>query len=420
MNDRLGGLARKVMTWCDDLAQESEEPNCLTRTFCSAPMTRVHSKLARWAEQLGMVSSVDAAGNFRAVFPASAPTAHPGPAATFLIASHLDSVPNAGRFDGVLGVVMGLALVEALASTPLSYALEVIGFSEEEGVRFGVPFFGSRALVGRAHDLLGVTDARGISFAEALRDFGLRPEEISRAELQGKVLGYLEFHNEQGPGLATQDLPLGLVSAIAGQSRLTVTFRGEANHAGTTPMHLRRDALSGASAFVLAVEERARETPGLVATVGQLRVSPGATNVIPGEVELSLDLRHTHDEVRLGQLEVLRAQAEQLAASRRLDLEWTLRSQQKAVPMDTGLRQLLREAAAAGNVPLPDVPSGAGHDAMIIAERAPVAMVFVRSPDGLSHHPHESVREDDVKLALQVGLEFLRRLDAERARTERP
>ncbi len=242
----------------------------------------------------GLDVRVDAVGNIRGFYRG---TEESRP--RFLIGSHIDTVPDAGAFDGVLGVAIGIELVQRLQGRKLPFGIEVIAFSEEEGVRFGVPFIGSRALVGTVdHELLNMKDSSGITLEQAIRDFGLDPDEIARARLDANVAGYMEFHIEQGPVLESLDAPIGVVEAIAGQSRMKFTFEGAANHAGTTPMHLRRDALAAAAEWIVSVEQEARSVPGLVATVGRIEATPGAGNVIAGRVVCSLDIRHANDAVR--------------------------------------------------------------------------------------------------------------------------
>ncbi len=350
---------------------------------------------------------VDAAGNLRGVYAGREPGAR-----RLLIGSHVDTVPGAGAFDGVLGVVSGIAVLEALRERRLKFAVEIVAFSDEEGVRFGVPFVGSRALVGTLdRDLLGRKDAQGVSVAEAIRNFGLDPCRIGEAALGDDVLGYLEFHIEQGPVLDSLALPLGVVDAIAGQSRLTFVFRGQANHAGTTPMHLRRDALAGAAEWILAAEHLAGSIPGLVATVGRIAAQPGAGNVVPGEVEASLDVRHADDATRGCAVNALMDSARLVAARRGLSVESTTQLDQPAVPCNSSLTTTLGRAVAAAGHQVHRLTSGAGHDAMILAQKVPVAMLFLRSPGGISHHPDETVRPDDVGAAISSGLCFLNELD---------
>jgi allantoate deiminase len=402
--------AQEVIRRCRLLAECSEEPGVTTRTFLSPPMRDVHRHLRQWMEAGGMTVSVDAAGNLRGLYPASVSgTAH---AARLFIGSHLDTVPRAGAFDGVLGVVLGVALVESLGGRHLPFAIEVVGFSEEEGVRFGVPFIGSRALTGGLDDdTLGVSDARGRSIGDAIRDYGLDPSRVGEAQASGGALGYLEFHIEQGPVLDILGLPLGIVNAIVGQSRFDITFTGAANHAGTTPMTARRDAVAAAAEWIVAVERTARDTDGLVATVGRLEATPGAVNVIAGSCVASLDVRHPDDAVRAAAVGRLMAHAQEIAASRGIGVRWDTRLDQASTPMDPTLVALLDKAVLP---PAHHLSSGAGHDAMIMATRMPVAMLFLRSPGGISHHPDEAVREDDVAAALAAGRQFLELL-AERS-----
>ena len=395
--------AREVIDSCRLLAGFSEEPGRTTRTFLSPPMRDVHAYLGSWMQRSGMLVHVDNAGNLRGVYPALSPD---GP--RLFIGSHLDTVSDAGAFDGVLGVVLAVALIDLLQRRRLPFAIEVVGFSEEEGVRFSVPFIGSRALVGTLDDdLLGRVDACGRSVADAIRHYGLDPSAVLQARSDAEALGYLEFHIEQGPVLDRLGVPLGIVNAIVGQSRLAATFAGSANHAGTTPMDGRRDALAGAAEWIGAVEALALRTPGLVATVGRLRTQPGVANVVAGICEASLDVRHAADEARATAVDALRLTAQQIAARRGLTLHVETHLEQPAVAMNSGLVAALERAIAAQGLPIHRLDSGAGHDAMIVAGRMPVAMLFLRSPGGISHHPDEAVVEDDVAAALGAGLAFL-------------
>lgn len=398
-------LARQALARCAELAALTEHPGEITRLFLSAPMREVHARLDAWAAPLGLETHIDAVGNWHGIrrsLQADAPT--------FLVASHLDTVPNAGAYDGILGVVLGLGLLEATRDIPLPYHLQVIGFSEEEGVRFGVPFLGSRALIGTAEPLLDLKDAEGVTVREAITAYGLDVSALPGARLRGDVRGYLEFHIEQGPVLEAGGRSLGAVSAIAGQSRLDLKFTGRANHAGTTPMGLRRDALAGASEFVLAAEALARRTPGLVATVGTLKALPGASNVIPGAASLSLDVRHAQDEVRHHAQAQLLAAGERIASERHLTFTHELKMEVPATPMDPDLTARLAGALEVEGQFPETLVSGAGHDAMVVGTAFPATMLFLRSPGGISHHPEEAVLEGDVEAALRVGVRFLRSL----------
>ena len=276
-------------------------------------MRELHREIAGWLAPLDADVRIDAAGNLRALY---AGTERDAP--RLLVGSHLDTVPDAGAFDGILGVVLGVALLESLAGKRLPFAIELVGFSEEEGVRFGAPFIGSRALVGRLdEELLARKDAQGISVRRAIEDFGLDPRTIPAARVAGDELGFLEFHIEQGPVLDGMNRALGVVEAIAGQTRMEVVFSGEANHAGTTPMNARHDAVAGAAEWIGAVEREAQRVPGLVATVGKVAAKPGAVNVIAGEARATLDVRHGSDGIRHAAVKTLIQHGERNCGKRR-------------------------------------------------------------------------------------------------------
>src|SRR5712691_4738111 len=386
----------------------SEDAGGTRRTFLSAPMRDCHREIAGWLEPLGVQVHVDAVGNLSGFYSGVSPGAP-----RILFRSHLDTVPNAGAFDGILGVVLAVALVESLDGMKLPFGIEVIGFSEEEGVRFGVPFIGSRALVARVdEELLSRKDAQGISVRKAIQDFGLNPNEISKAALREDVLGYVEFHIEQGPVLESLERPLGVVEAIVGQNRLEFTFSGQANHAGTTPMNLRHDALAAAAEWIVGVENLARQTAGIVATVGFVEAKPGATNVIAGEARATLDIRHASDRARTEALDELIRQAESIGAGRGVTVKWRTLLAQNAVAMDPFLTQQIAHGIQKAGCEPHRMASGAGHDAMILAEKIPAAMIFLRTPGGISHDPSESVHLDDVAKALECGHHLLTQLAA--------
>jgi allantoate deiminase len=397
--------AREVIRWCRLLADCSETTGAITRTFLSPPMRKVHDRLSSWMARAGMSVRVDAVGNIRGSYPAAA--SQMSPAARLFIGSHLDTVPNAGAFDGVLGVVLAIALVEMLGGRRFPFSIEVVGFSDEEGVRFGVPFIGSRALAGTfEREVLERRDNQHRTMEQVIRDFGLDPGRID-AERAADAIGYLEIHIEQGPVLESLNLPLGVVDTIVGQSRVDVVFTGMAGHAGTTPMKARRDALACAAVWISDVEREATITAGLVATVGRIEVEPGAGNVVPGRCRLSLDARHSDDTVRTRAVARLRDAAHDIAARRGLDMGWEQRLDQESVPMDAAMTSMLDRSLEQAGFPAHRMPSGAGHDAMILAGRMPVGMLFVRCAKGISHHPDESVRVEDVAAALDAGLQFL-------------
>jgi allantoate deiminase len=400
--------ARTAIGRCRKLASFSQVSDSTLRTFLSPPMRDVHREITAWLKPLGAYVKIDAAGNLRAFYAATEPHAP-----RLIIGSHLDTVPNAGAFDGILGVVLGVALLEALEGKRLSFGIEVIGFSEEEGQRFGMPFIGSRALVGRLDDeLLSRKDENGVCVRHAIQDFGLDPREIPDAALKNETLGYVEFHIEQGPILDGLERPLGVVESIAGQSRLEFIFTGSANHAGTTPMNRRHDAIAAAAEWITAVEREAQNVEGLVATVGCITAKPGAPNVIAGEARLTLDVRHGLDDSRKRTVETLVRQAEAIAARRGLSVHHKTLLTQPSVAMNQPLAHQIEEAIRRAGCEPHVMVSGAGHDAMILAEKVPAAMIFLRTPRGISHDPAESVRVEDVAKAINAGSHLLALLAA--------
>lgn len=375
----MSGAAR-VLERCARLGEISEESGRLTRRFGTDAMREANALVAAWMREAGLTVREDEVGNL---------IGRLGEGRPFVLGSHLDTVRDAGRYDGPLGVIVAIEVLERLRE-PLPFAIEVVGFADEEGVRFGTAYFGSAAMAGRFDpSWLARVDDDGVALAELVAQ---RP---AAGELP---MGYAEVHIEQGPELERLGEPLGVVTAIAGQSHAEVTFLGAPGHAGTVPMGSRRDALAGAAEWVLAVE-----AAGPVATVGELRVHPGARNVIPGSAALTLDLRDPSDDVRRAAVAQLRVSAEQIAARRGLDLRWEDRADVPAVRMDERLTGLL------GN-DLPHLVSGAGHDAGMMASIAPAAMLFVRCRGGISHSPDESVEEADVAAAIEALERFVHAL----------
>jgi allantoate deiminase len=396
--------AARILSRCRELARITDVPGETTRLFLSPATRDAHTLLAWWLRQAGLESRTDDAGNLRAIR-RSAKVDAP----TLVLFSHIDTVPNAGAFDGPLGVILALAALEELHDTPLPFHIELIAFAEEEGARFGFPFLSSLAATGQlTPELLARTDADGISVAQAIRNFGLNPDHIpSTCALPANTFAALEVHIEQGPVLEAEDASLAVVEAIVGQSRLELTFTGQANHAGTTPMPLRHDALAAAAQWIVEVERYAANYTQLVATVGQMTALPGAMNVVPGEVLTSLDVRHPKDESRHAAVAHLLTKAEAAAALRGVTVHAVVKSEQRAVPMDRELTVKLHQAAEREGFVAKSMFSGAGHDAMILATVVPTTMLFLRSPGGLSHHPDETVREQDVETALATLLNLL-------------
>jgi allantoate deiminase len=406
--------ATTVMERCEVLGSISEEPGVLTRPYGSRAMGEVNDVVSGWMREAGMTVRQDAIGNLIGRYEGNGEK-------TLILGSHLDTVRDAGKYDGILGVMVAIACVQGLhdRNERLPYALEVVAFADEEGLRFGTTFLGSSVYAG-AFDKkrLSLEDWDGVTLEEAVQAFGGDPEALEEGGREdGDLLGYCEVHIEQGPVLEELGLPVGVVSAVSGQSRVGVAFSGKAGHAGTVPMEGRRDALCAAAEFVVEVERAARREPGSVATVGEISALPGANNVIPGEARLSLDVRHQDDAARERLRDHLEARAREIAASRGCGHAWQVRQETDAVPADPELSALLEEAVEESGVPAKRLPSGAGHDAAQVAALAPVAMLFVRCKEGISHNPAESVENEDVGAAIGVMRGFLslvtRRVDAE-------
>ena len=391
--------AATLMERCELLGTISEEPGALTRPYGSEAMREVNEIVSGWMRAAGMAVRQDEIGNLIGRYEGTGEK-------TLVLGSHLDTVRDAGKYDGVLGVMAAIACVQQLHDREerLPYSIEVVAFADEEGLRFGTTFLGSSAYVG-AFDgkLLGLKDEDGVTLADAVQAFGGDPEALKTVGHQNRdLLGYCEVHIEQGPVLEQLGLPVGVVSAISGQSRVGVGFTGTAGHAGTVPMVARRDALCAAAELVLEVESAAKAETGSVGTVGQISARPGASNVIPGEAELSLDVRQGDDAVRERLRDYLAARAQEIAASRGCEHRWQVRQETPAVPVDPGLSALLEKAVEDSGMPVRRLPSGAGHDAAQVAALCPVAMLFVRCKAGISHNPAESVEKEDVDVTIEV------------------
>lgn len=347
--------------------------------------------------------NLDAAGNLRGIYAGESASG-----GRLVIGSHLDAVIGGGPYDGVLGVVLGIAVVEALDGERLPYEVEVIGFSEQKGARFGVPFIGSRAIIGRIDaELLETEDSNGVTLKSAIEQFGLDPMQLPYAVLNPRTFCFLEFHAEQGPILDSINKPLGVVESITGRNRFSVQFFGEPSHAGTTPMNLRRDALSGAAEWIGMVEQEARSVTGLVATVEDVRVLPGSHNVVPSEVTVHLNMRHHLDRTLGVTIERLLEKGRQVALRRKLHFDVQPKLEQKAVALNQGLVAIAERALRQAQYPVARMVSGLGHDAMIVAERVPAVMIFVRTRDGFAERPGSVVSSGDIDSAINAGLHFL-------------
>ena len=395
--------AAAILRRCDELAAFTEEEGRLTRRFATPALRQAGDAVRGWMEAAGMVVRRDALGNLIGRLEDGD--------RTLLIGSHLDTVRDAGRYDGMLGVLVAIACLERLRDEgrSLPYAIEVLAFADEEGVRFGTGYLGSSVVAGRFDTAdLERRDADGVTLADAVRAFGGDPERLGSARRDpADLIGYYEVHIEQGPVLEAGGIPLGVVTAIAGQTGGQIVFTGEAGHAGTVPMALRRDALGAAAEFVTAVEVAARDHDGVFATVGNVEVEPGARNVIPGRVVLSLDVRHALDSVRESVLRRLRERAGAIAGARGVEFEWQVGKGTRAVDTSAPLSELLAQAVAASGHGVIRLPSGAGHDAAMLSTIAPIAMLFVRCAGGVSHNPDESVTVEDVAAAIDATTRFL-------------
>jgi allantoate deiminase len=404
-------LGRRLMALLDLLARHSDEPGKLTRLYLSPAHKAAAAELAGWMRAAGLDVSVDALGTLTGRYEG----AQPG-APALLIGSHIDTVRDAGRYDGALGVIAGLVAVEELArrSERMPFAVEILAFGDEEGVRFPATLLSSRALAGRFDPAcLDMKDGEGITLRQALLDFGCNPERIDAIARQpGQVLGYIEVHIEQGPILEEACTPVGAVTAIAGVKRLAVSVVGDPGHAGTVPMHLRRDALTAASEMFLAIERGARIGGNVVATVGRAEISPGAPNVIPGEVSFSIDIRAPNDADRDTALFSLKRAMDEIANKRGVRLTSEVVHEAGAVACSPWMTERLRRAIRRQNLPPLTLSSGAGHDASVIASLCPIGMLFVRCAGGISHSPRESVAVEDADVCVRVLLDFIENFSA--------
>lgn len=410
-------VVRELVRRLDELGRISDEQGGLTRTFLSRAMRRANKLVAKWMREAGLVVREDAMGNLIGRLESTRPRAK-----TLLLGSHLDTVRDAGRFDGALGVLLPIAALTELKrkGIGLPFAVEVVGFSEEEGVRFSSAYLGSKGFTGQLREAdLKLRDADGVTIREAVarwsalnsRRFSGRLQRVEAHALHREnLLGYLEVHIEQGPVLEAEKLAVGVVSAIAGQTRGRITFRGKAGHAGTTPMALRRDALAGAAEFIRLVESTARLRTPLVATVGTIAVAPGAPNVIPGEASFSLDVRHPRDAARRAALRHLLDEAKAIGRRRGLTFSWERTQDNGAVECSPKLARSLLESVQAVQRRNVELISGAGHDAVVMAGVTDVAMLFVRCRGGLSHHPDEYASPRDIGVALAVVVDFIARM----------
>lgn len=398
----------RVIERCETLSQISDSPDGISRLYLSPAYREGLRLVEQWMQGAGMSTWVDAAGNQWGRSAAADPDAP-----VLIIGSHLDTIPDAGKFDGILGVVCGIEVVARLraAGKTLPFHIDVVGFGDEESVRFPSSMLGARAVCGQWQpEWLELADAEGVTVREALLGCGLDPSKIGEASrVNDRLLGYWEVHMEQGPVLEQESLPVGVVSAIAGACRSRIRFTGEAGHAGTVPMNLRHDALNAAAELALSVEHSAI-AEGVVGTVGQLSVRPGAVNVIPASAECSLDLRSIDDAVLARVLSVIQATSAESSARRGVAVAWDVYHRAEARHCAPHFLALFEYAVAARGLPVRVLPSGAGHDAMLMANITDMAMLFVRCKGGISHNPGEFVSAEDAEIAVETVLIALEEL----------
>lgn len=401
--------AARVVARLEELNVASDAQGALTRLTLSPAHARAAGMVKAWMEAAGLAVRLDAVGNVVGRRESAAVNAR-----TLIIGSHIDTVRNAGSFDGNLGVVLGIEACAHLANKPLPYAIEVVAFGDEEGVRFPTSLTGSRALAG-AFDAasLSSVDEDGVSRRDALLAFGCDPSRAGEeARDPARMLGYVEAHIEQGPVLEANKLALGLVTAINGASRGEISIEGTAGHAGTLPMNMRKDALAAAAEIVLAIERIGASTAELVATVGRIEALHSAVNVVPGRARMSLDVRSPRDGERLQALDFIRAEIARIATARGVKGELNVTYDMPAAPCDPALASALARSIERCGHPLFRLPSGAGHDAMSFRGRIPQAMLFVRCRGGVSHRPEEYASPADIGAALAVLQDFLETIGA--------
>ncbi|MBE8718603.1 allantoate amidohydrolase [Cellvibrio polysaccharolyticus] len=393
-------IACQVMTWCDQLAKVTSVGGTISRFYLTPQHTQATALVKEWLQDAGMSVRIDAANNLIGHYP-GATSAAP----VLILGSHLDTVANAGRYDGILGVMIAIAAVSRLhyAGVRLPFAIDVVGFGDEAGARFGRALLGSRAMAGSwSNTWWALQDSNGVSLRDAFNNAGLLPDNIQEASRAADfLLGYIEIHIEQGPVLESMDSAVGVVTAIAGARRYWVSLTGFTGHAGTVPMSMRRDALSAAAEAIQAIERIAAGYK-IVATVGAIECKPGAVNVIPGDVRFSLDIRSGSDYVRDLALEKIQQTLKEIFQRRQVTASWEEIHNAPATGCAAWLQDVQTQVLKNMNLPVYSLMSGAGHDAMAIADITDVAMYFIRCKKGISQQPEESVREDDVAQAIEV------------------
>ncbi|MEO7099764.1 MAG: M20 family metallo-hydrolase [Luteolibacter sp.] len=392
----------------DQLSGISDSPDYLVRTFLSPANRKASEKVLEWMKALRMEVSHATDGTVRGILAGSDPKAKP-----LLLGSHIDTVIDAGKYDGPLGIIVALAALETLQQEQITlpFPVHLLAFSDEEGTRFQSTYLGSRSITGPLDAAtLATKDSDGVTIAAAIEDHGWDEGASTIRYTRGECRGYVELHIEQGRVLEEAHEACGVVSSIAGQSRLTIKLTGRADHAGTTPMPLRRDSLTGAAECILAAETLAKSRPPLLITVGKIQLHPGASNSIPQTTTFTIDLRHPEDDARHQALAELRQQFSQIAEKRSLGLHWQPIQDNDATPCDPTLTLHLLNSLAAVTGSRRSLTSGAGHDGVAVSKICPIAMLFIRCRDGLSHHPDEYASPEDIDTSIRVLTHFLKSL----------
>ena len=401
--------AALVMARCEALGSLSQNPSCLDRRYLTEQHKLANQLTSGWMIEAGMTTWQDSVGNIWGRYTSAVPNAP-----RLIIGSHLDTVPNGGKYDGMLGVVAPVTLMAMFSGEgrQFPFHIDIVGFCDEEGTRFGTTLLGSSALTGKWQDeWRRLKDEDGISLEDAMKNFGLDFDAINSATIaQTDLLGYLELHIEQGPVLEQENLPVGVVNAIAGAKRFSLTVTGMAGHAGTVPMSMRHDALCASAEMILAVESISQQRPGVVATVGKIENAPNGVNVISGRCQFSLDIRSEEDTLREAALAEILQKINDIAVLRNVELKIEQTHSAPAVHCDSALQNTLLKGVTEAGIEPKVLASGAGHDAMAMAEICPVAMLFTRCKGGISHHPAESITTDDVAASLAVMHHSLRTL----------
>jgi allantoate deiminase len=407
-------LGSTIWSRIEELAGITAEPGQVTRLFLTPEQKRATEVVRVWMAEAGMAARTDALGNLIGRYEGD----RPGLPA-LVLGSHLDTVRDAGKYDGILGVVTAIACVEALHQRRmrLPFAIEVVGFSDEEGVRFGSTLLGSRAFAGTFESsLLDSRDSQGLTVGDALRGFGLDPAAIpTAARSRRDILAYVELHIEQGPVLEKLGLPVGCVTSINGAARFKVEVSGKAGHAGTVPMAGRQDALVAAAECILGVERRCAGEEGLVGTVGVIEALPGAVNVIPGQVRFSLDLRAPEDAQRQRAVRDVTCEFQRIAQSRKVDINAAQSHEAAAIPCSPWIMAQIDRAIEVEGVVPHHLASGAGHDGMAVAAITDIGMIFVRCAGGVSHSPAEAITMADAEIGARVLLSFIENFQTARS-----